>query len=158
MKNFKNHKEKMSVRVSVRMSKIMCTPIKVGIRTYATYVKTGALNIFYFSKTYSDKTQWRFSLKTFTKWVCSNALKFTTLNLVKVTMPAGLAYIKIVYQCCWYTTTNVRQTFDSLIHSCKWSLGNYFLKFWAPRHKKADLTDANYDVILKSRWLEWNSL
>ena len=29
----------MSVRVNVRISKIMCTPIKVGVRTYATYVR-----------------------------------------------------------------------------------------------------------------------
>ena len=29
--------EKMSVHANVRMSKIMCTSIKVGKRTYATY-------------------------------------------------------------------------------------------------------------------------
>ena len=29
----------MRVRVNVRISKIMCTPIKVGVRTYATYVR-----------------------------------------------------------------------------------------------------------------------
>ena len=28
----------MSGRVNVRMSKIMRTPIKVGVRTYATYI------------------------------------------------------------------------------------------------------------------------
>ena len=36
MKTLKNHKEKMSVRVNVRISKIMCKQIKVGVRTYAT--------------------------------------------------------------------------------------------------------------------------
>ena len=36
-KTLKNHREKMSGRVNVRMSKIMRTPIKVGVRTYATY-------------------------------------------------------------------------------------------------------------------------
>ena len=29
--------EKMSVHVNVQMSKIICTPIKVGVRTFATY-------------------------------------------------------------------------------------------------------------------------
>ena len=33
----------MSVRVKVRMSKIMCTPIKVGVRTYATYANRRTL-------------------------------------------------------------------------------------------------------------------
>ena len=36
-KTLKNHREKMSGRVNVHMSKIMRTPIKVGVRTYATY-------------------------------------------------------------------------------------------------------------------------
>ena len=31
----KNHKRKMIVRVNVRISKIMRTPIKKGVRTYA---------------------------------------------------------------------------------------------------------------------------
>ena len=30
----------MGVRVNVRMQKIMCTPIKVGVRTYATYANS----------------------------------------------------------------------------------------------------------------------
>ena len=33
----KNHREKMSVCVSVCMFKIMCTLIEVGIHTYMTY-------------------------------------------------------------------------------------------------------------------------
>ena len=33
----KNHREKMSVCVSVCMFKIMCTLIKVGIHAYMTY-------------------------------------------------------------------------------------------------------------------------
>ena len=37
LKILRNHREKMSVRVNVRMSKIMRTLIKVGVRTYATY-------------------------------------------------------------------------------------------------------------------------
>ena len=36
LKTLKNHNEKMSVRVNVRMSKIMRTPIKLGVRAYAT--------------------------------------------------------------------------------------------------------------------------
>ena len=32
---FKNHKRKIIVRVNVRISKIMRTPIKKGVRTYA---------------------------------------------------------------------------------------------------------------------------
>ena len=34
LKTLQNHREKMSVRVNVRMSKIMRTPIKVGVHTY----------------------------------------------------------------------------------------------------------------------------
>ena len=37
LKTLKNHKEKMSIHVNVRMSKIMRTPIKVGVRRYAMY-------------------------------------------------------------------------------------------------------------------------
>ena len=46
-KNFENfhkvHKEKMSVRVNVRMSKIMRTLIKVELRTYSTYANCRTL-------------------------------------------------------------------------------------------------------------------
>ena len=37
LKTLKNHREKMSVRVNVRMSKIMCMPVKVFTRMYVTY-------------------------------------------------------------------------------------------------------------------------
>ena len=37
LKSLKNHREIMSVRVNVRMSKIMRTPKKVDVRTYTTY-------------------------------------------------------------------------------------------------------------------------
>ena len=43
LKTSKNQ-EKMSVRVNVRMSKIMLTPIKVGVRTHATYASCWTLN------------------------------------------------------------------------------------------------------------------
>ena len=36
----------MSVRVKVRISKIMRTSIKVGVRTYATYTNCRTLTIF----------------------------------------------------------------------------------------------------------------
>ena len=48
----------MSVRVNVRMSKIMRTPIKVGVSTYATYTNCRTLNediINPFPKTYVDR-------------------------------------------------------------------------------------------------------
>ena len=35
----------MSVRVNVRTSKIMCTPVKVGVRTYATYANCRTLSL-----------------------------------------------------------------------------------------------------------------
>ena len=38
----------MSVRVNVRMSKIMRTPIQVGVRTYATYANCRTLIQFNF--------------------------------------------------------------------------------------------------------------
>ena len=34
----KNHWEKMDVSVNVRMPKTMRTSIKIGVRTYATYI------------------------------------------------------------------------------------------------------------------------
>ena len=43
MKTLKNHREKMSVRVNVRKSKIMRTSIKVSVLTYATYVNCRTL-------------------------------------------------------------------------------------------------------------------
>ena len=36
----------MSVRVNVRTPKIMCTPIEVGVRTYATYANCRTLDSF----------------------------------------------------------------------------------------------------------------
>ena len=39
MKTLKNHREKMSLRMSRHMSKIMCTPIKVSMHIYTTYAK-----------------------------------------------------------------------------------------------------------------------
>ena len=47
----------MSVRANVRMSKIMCTPIKVGIRTYAMYANCRTLKLskkFCWQKTEKD--------------------------------------------------------------------------------------------------------
>ena len=46
LKTLKNHRGKMSVRVNVRMSKIMRTPIKVSVRTYATYANCRTLYLF----------------------------------------------------------------------------------------------------------------
>ena len=43
LKAFKNYREKISVRVNVPMSKIMRTTIKVGVRTYTTYVNCQTL-------------------------------------------------------------------------------------------------------------------
>ena len=43
MKTLKNHREKMSVRVNVRKSKIMRTSVKVSVLTYATYVNCRTL-------------------------------------------------------------------------------------------------------------------
>ena len=43
LKTLKNHDEKMTVRVNVRMYKIMHTPIIVRIRTYTTYANCGTL-------------------------------------------------------------------------------------------------------------------
>ena len=45
LKTLQNYKEKMSVHVSVRMSKIMCRPVKVGVRTYTTYVHCRTLTV-----------------------------------------------------------------------------------------------------------------
>ena len=44
MKTLKNHREKMSIRANVHMSKIMSTPIKLGVRTYLTYVNCQTLD------------------------------------------------------------------------------------------------------------------
>ena len=41
LKFLKNHRQKMSVRVNVRMSKIMRMPIKVGVRTSRFMLKVG---------------------------------------------------------------------------------------------------------------------
>ena len=38
----------MSVLVNVHMSKIMRTPIKLGVRTYAKYANCRTLNVFFF--------------------------------------------------------------------------------------------------------------
>ena len=38
----------MSVLVNVHMSKIMRTPIKLGVRTYAKYANCRTLNFFFF--------------------------------------------------------------------------------------------------------------
>ena len=46
LKTLKNHRGKMSVRVNVRMSKIMRTPIKVSVHTYATYANCRTLYLF----------------------------------------------------------------------------------------------------------------
>ena len=49
--------EKMSVHVNVQMSKIICTPIKVGVRTFATYANRWTLsfcNIEEFHETYFE--------------------------------------------------------------------------------------------------------
>ena len=40
----------MSVRVNVRMSKIMPKPVKVGARTYATYANYRTVRIVRFDK------------------------------------------------------------------------------------------------------------
>ena len=37
LKTLKNHREKLSILVNVHMSKIIRTPIKVGIHMYAMY-------------------------------------------------------------------------------------------------------------------------
>ena len=41
LKFLENHRQKMSVRVNVRMSKIMRMPIKVGVRTSRFMLKVG---------------------------------------------------------------------------------------------------------------------
>ena len=46
LKTFQNHREKMSVRVNVRMSKITLTPIQVSIRLYVTYVNCRTLKCY----------------------------------------------------------------------------------------------------------------
>ena len=43
LRTLTNHRENMSVLVNVRMSKIMDTPIQVGVRTYATYANCRTL-------------------------------------------------------------------------------------------------------------------
>ena len=43
LKTLTNHMEKISPIVNVRMSKITCTSIKVGVRTYATYTNCRTL-------------------------------------------------------------------------------------------------------------------
>ena len=43
MRTLKNHREKMSVHVNVCMSKVMCTPVKVGVHMYATYANSRTL-------------------------------------------------------------------------------------------------------------------
>ena len=40
LKTLKNHWKKISVRVNIHMSKIICSPIKVGVHTYATLDQT----------------------------------------------------------------------------------------------------------------------
>ena len=45
LKSLKNLREKMSVRLNVRMTKIMCTPLKLGVRTYATYANSRTLSV-----------------------------------------------------------------------------------------------------------------
>ena len=39
LKSLKNHRANMGVFVNVRMSKIMCKPIKIGVRTYVMHTK-----------------------------------------------------------------------------------------------------------------------
>ena len=41
LKFLENHRQKMSVRLNVRMSKIMRMPIKVGVRTSRFMLKVG---------------------------------------------------------------------------------------------------------------------
>ena len=43
LKTLKYHMEKMSIRVNVHMSKIMCMPINVGIHTHGTYANCWTL-------------------------------------------------------------------------------------------------------------------
>ena len=43
LRTLTNHRENMSVLVNVRMSKIMRTLVKVGVRTYATYANCRTL-------------------------------------------------------------------------------------------------------------------
>ena len=45
METLKKSREKMSGRVNVLMSKIMCMPIKIGVRTYATYANCSTLSL-----------------------------------------------------------------------------------------------------------------
>ena len=39
LKTLKNHREKMSVQVNVRMSQIRCMLIEVGVRTYVRNIR-----------------------------------------------------------------------------------------------------------------------
>ena len=48
LKSLKNHREKMTARVNVRMPKIMRTPIKVGWRTDVTYANCWTLGGIHF--------------------------------------------------------------------------------------------------------------
>ena len=43
LKTLKNHWKKISVHVNIHMSKIICSPIKVGVHTYATYANCQTL-------------------------------------------------------------------------------------------------------------------
>ena len=45
LKTLKNHREKIIVRVNVRMSKIVRMPIKVGVRMYAPYANCRTLEL-----------------------------------------------------------------------------------------------------------------
>ena len=44
LKTLKDHKEKMSIHVSIHMSKILHMPIKVDVHMYATYANCQTLN------------------------------------------------------------------------------------------------------------------
>ena len=54
LKTLKNHWEKLSLRLKVRISKITRTPKKVGVRTYATYANCRTLTR-YMNLSGSDK-------------------------------------------------------------------------------------------------------
>ena len=79
LKTLKNHRGKMSVRVNVRMSKIMRTPIKVSVHTYATYANCRTLYLFnqimyYILICLVPFTLGNFREKSFTKTITLNIL------------------------------------------------------------------------------------
>ena len=102
----------MSVRLNVRLSKIMCTPIKLGVRTYATYTNrqtlTGFLALQFILRL----------LPTFT--VSPMANLFNSLA----------HFIQSIYSACFFNLF-FQPVFRPLFESCGLVFSHVFTNFYA---------------------------